>query len=1034
MQQLFDRLLRVAVEHPRVLLVEQRVLDAGIARALAALRDENLLRLPHFQHRHAGDRRVRVFLRRRVHDVVRADHDRHVGFREVVVDLVHLHDDVVGHLRLGQKHVHVPGQTARDRVDREADVLALAAQDRGQLRHRHLRLRHGHAIARNDDHAVGVAQRIGHALRVDRHLLAGHFHRRARRAAEAAEDHRDERAVHRLAHDVGQDCARGADEGAGHDQQIVAEREADRRRGPARIAVQHRHHDRHVGAADAHDQVIADEEGQKRHHDQRPGPGAVHEGDEHGERQQRGARVQQVAARQLLRLAVDLAGKLAEGDDRAGEGDSPDEDAEEQLDAQDVQLDRRLVRDKRGKAGERLARGRVHGPDARHLEIGVIADEHGGKTDEAVQRRDELRHLGHLDRLRHIPAEHRATREHQRNHPAMAHARAEDRGDDGERHAGDAVPHRAFRALLPREATEREDEENGCSDIGSLNDTDGKHLSPSPRSRFLEHGEHPPGDEEAADDVDRGDQHRQRGEDDDEPAARADLQQRAEDDDARDRVRHRHQRRMQRMRHVPDHLEADEAAQREDHEVRHERGRRDRAHEQQQRRAHGQQHHLLPRRLAEGRLLGCLAFLGGRLLGLLLRLVRGDRLDLRRRRREGHRALEGHGGAADHVVFHVVDDDAILAGREIGDHVADVGRIKLRGLRRHPRREVVVADDRDAVLRDDLLARHGQVTVAATFRRKVDDDRAALHRRDHVGEPQLRRIAARDQRRGDDDVHVGGKLAELLQLCFAELGARGRGIATCRGAVLGLFLEIEIDEFGAHRFDLLGHFGTHVEGIGDRAKRGGRADRGQTRDAGADDQHLGRRHLARRRHLTGEEAAEVVRGLHHGAIARDVRHRAERVHLLRPRDPRHHVHRDEVRAGFLRQFKAIGVLAGVEERDHRLPLAQPAVFLVGDQRAHLDDEIDLGEELRHGRDHGDPGLAIGLIREAGGVARPGLDETGMPQFLQLQRGIGGHRDARFPLERLSRSADLHVFLSHDCPRTNFSRGTQTWQNLLSTAQ
>ena len=38
------------------------------------------------------------------------------------------------------------------------------------------------------------------------------------RLAEAAEDHADERAVHRPAHDVGQDRARGADQGAGDDQ------------------------------------------------------------------------------------------------------------------------------------------------------------------------------------------------------------------------------------------------------------------------------------------------------------------------------------------------------------------------------------------------------------------------------------------------------------------------------------------------------------------------------------------------------------------------------------------------------------------------------------------------------------------------------------------------------------------------------------------------------------------------------------------------------------------------------------------------
>ena len=50
-QQFVQRCFCVAVEHAGVFLEEQRVLDARVARALAALRHEDLLRLPHFQHR-----------------------------------------------------------------------------------------------------------------------------------------------------------------------------------------------------------------------------------------------------------------------------------------------------------------------------------------------------------------------------------------------------------------------------------------------------------------------------------------------------------------------------------------------------------------------------------------------------------------------------------------------------------------------------------------------------------------------------------------------------------------------------------------------------------------------------------------------------------------------------------------------------------------------------------------------------------------------------------------------------------------------
>ena len=59
------------------------------------------------------------------------------------------------------------------------------------------------------------------------------------------------------------------------------------------------------------------------------------------------------------------------------------------------------------------------------------------------------------------------------------------------------------------------------------------------------------------------------------PAAPA--HQRADRDDARDRVGDAHQRRVQRRRHVPDHHVADEAGQHEHREVAEERRRRERA-------------------------------------------------------------------------------------------------------------------------------------------------------------------------------------------------------------------------------------------------------------------------------------------------------------------------------------------------------------------------------------------------------------------------------------------------------------------------
>ena len=192
---------------------------------------------------------------------------------------------------------------------------------------------------------------------------------------------------------------------------------------------------------------------------------------------------------------------------------------------------------------------------------------------------------------------------------------------------------------------------------------------------------------------------------------------------------------------------------------------------------------------------------------------------------------------------------------------------------------------------------------------------------DHVGRPQLRRRPAGDQGGGDDDVDLRRELAELGELLLAELGAGGRGIAAGGGPVLRL-LELEEDELSAHGFDLLGHLRPDIEGIGHGAEAGRRTDGGQSGDAGAHHQHLGRRHLAGGGDLAGEEAAEVVAGLDHGAVAGDVGHGGERVHLLGARDARHHVHRNDGGALCPRLLQKLSVLRRPEERDQGLALAQ----------------------------------------------------------------------------------------------------------------
>ena len=178
-------LLGVAEQHHRVVAEEQLVLDAGVARAHAALDEQHGLGLLDVEDRHAEDRRLRVGLGGRVGDVVGADDKGDVGLGELGVDVLELEHLVVGHVGLGQQHVHVAGHAAGDRMDRVFDLDALLLQHVGHFAQRVLGLRHRHAVAGHDDDLGGVLHHeggvVGRALLDRPRLLAGRPGPRPRR-------------------------------------------------------------------------------------------------------------------------------------------------------------------------------------------------------------------------------------------------------------------------------------------------------------------------------------------------------------------------------------------------------------------------------------------------------------------------------------------------------------------------------------------------------------------------------------------------------------------------------------------------------------------------------------------------------------------------------------------------------------------------------------------------------------------------------------------------------------------------------------
>ena len=115
---------------------------------------DDILRMVDVEDRHAVDRAARVAACSRVRHVVRADHERDVGLFERGVDLVHLVQLVVGHVRLRQEHVHVARHAPGHRVNGVADVHAFLVELVGQLTYGVLRLGDREAVSGNDHDAL----------------------------------------------------------------------------------------------------------------------------------------------------------------------------------------------------------------------------------------------------------------------------------------------------------------------------------------------------------------------------------------------------------------------------------------------------------------------------------------------------------------------------------------------------------------------------------------------------------------------------------------------------------------------------------------------------------------------------------------------------------------------------------------------------------------------------------------------------------------------------------------------------------------
>lgn len=171
--QLLADVLTSAQQHHRVLLEEQWVVDIGIASSHGSLVDDDVLGLPDLEDWHTGDRAVWVLEGRGVDDVVGSDDQDHIDVREVVVDLFHFLDNVIGDADLCKEDVHLSGHASSHWMDGESHLYSVLRQVAGQFSNSVLSLGDSHSIAWHDDHVFAVDKQFCNLLSISLDMLTG---------------------------------------------------------------------------------------------------------------------------------------------------------------------------------------------------------------------------------------------------------------------------------------------------------------------------------------------------------------------------------------------------------------------------------------------------------------------------------------------------------------------------------------------------------------------------------------------------------------------------------------------------------------------------------------------------------------------------------------------------------------------------------------------------------------------------------------------------------------------------------------------
>ncbi len=308
----------------------------------------------------------------------------------------------------------------------------------------------------------------------------------------------------------------------------------------------------------------------------------------------------------------------------------------------------------------------------------------------------------------------------------------------------------------------------------------------------------------------------------------------------------------------------------------------------------------------------------------------------------------------------------------------------------------------------DVLIRPAEFAVPAFLCSQIDDYRTRPHVPYGIRFDQQGRLLAGNQGGCNDQVGGGHVLAEFRPLALVEFF--GLGLCVPAGIFGIARIEVEFHESRTETLHLLAHHGPGVVAVRDRAQSLGGAQGLKPGDAHTHYQNPSGLERPGRGHQHGKNTRQDVGPHQHRLVTGNGALAGQRIHGLRPGNPRHQLHRKGGDFPIHQALGDLGLIQGLEKADQRGALGK-AIRLVTaggfPRHLHFQDEI---RPQRFAGVLNDPGARrrVGVVFESRGGPGTRFHHDLGPEAHELLHRIGNQGHSSLALSNFLRHTNDHV--------------------------